>query len=215
MLHTSSYFAGVATVVATMALGFGGGVLLTDAFVGKSENPPTLIERRAAPLAEATATTVATAAPAETPAPQVSASPQPTAPSQTASAPPVVATPNPPPAPAIAAPQQQPITEAAAATPANATPVAVQAPAPALSEPPQRQFDQAMAKAREDEIRKAQAAERRKFERRKWAERRKQEARKLEELDAVSEKVREVEREPEPVRSFFAQSPRIRLFEAD
>ena len=39
-LHTSSYFAGVATVVVTMALGFGGGVLLTDAFVGKSETPP-------------------------------------------------------------------------------------------------------------------------------------------------------------------------------
>ena len=72
-----------------------------------------------------------------------------------------------------------------------------------------------MAKARDDEIRKMQAAERRRAERRKWAERRKQEARKLEELNAVSEKVREIEREPEPVRSFFAQSPRIRLFDDD
>jgi hypothetical protein len=213
-LHTSSYFAGVATVVVTMALGFGGGVLLTDAFIGKSENPPTLAERRAAPLAEATTNTAAAASPSEI-APQIAASPQPAAPSQTAQAPPVVATPSPPPAPAPQ--QQQHLTEAAAIpAPVNAPPVAVQAPAPSLAQPsPARQIDQAMARARDDEVRKAQAAERRKVERRKWAERRKQETRKLEELDAMSEKVREIEREPEPVRSFFAQSPRIRLFDDD
>jgi hypothetical protein len=70
-----------------------------------------------------------------------------------------------------------------------------------------------MANARESDLRKSQAAERRKVERRKWAERRKQEARKHEELNAMTERVREIEREPEPVRSFFAESPRIRLFE--
>ena len=51
-LHASSYFAGVGTVVATIALGFGAGVFMTDAFVGKSENPPTLTERRATPLSK-------------------------------------------------------------------------------------------------------------------------------------------------------------------
>jgi hypothetical protein len=35
--HASSYFGGLATVLATVAIGFGGGVMMTDAFVGKSE----------------------------------------------------------------------------------------------------------------------------------------------------------------------------------
>ena len=89
-LHAASYFAGVGTVVATIALGFGGGVLLTDAFTGKSERTPTLMERRAAPLSESTAPPVAAA-----PAPQaseqqtaataapVAPAPQPQAPPQT------------------------------------------------------------------------------------------------------------------------------------
>lgn len=41
-LHAASYFAGVGTVLATMSLGFGAGALLTEAFVGKNENPPSL-----------------------------------------------------------------------------------------------------------------------------------------------------------------------------
>lgn len=44
----SSFFAGVATVIATVAIGFGGGVLMTDALVGNGEKAPTLAERRAA-----------------------------------------------------------------------------------------------------------------------------------------------------------------------
>ena len=35
--NTSSFFAGIGTVIATVAMGFGGSILLTDAFVGKSE----------------------------------------------------------------------------------------------------------------------------------------------------------------------------------
>ena len=69
-----------------------------------------------------------------------------------------------------------------------------------------------MAKAQDDEVRKALAAERRKAERRKWAERRKQEILKRDELDAVAEKVRQVEQQREPVgRSFVAESPRMVL----
>jgi hypothetical protein len=70
-----------------------------------------------------------------------------------------------------------------------------------------------MAKAQDEDVKKAVAAERRKAERRKWAERRRHEMRKLEELNAVADKVREIEREP--VRSFVAMSPRIRLFDDD
>ena len=69
-----------------------------------------------------------------------------------------------------------------------------------------------MARAREDDIRKALAAERRKEDRRKWAERRKRELKRIEELNEVAEKVKDAERERGPVfRSFFAQSPAIRL----
>jgi hypothetical protein len=82
-------------------------------------------------------------------------------------------------------------------------------PAPAAQQLP-RQPEQAMARARDEDVRKA---ERRKVERRKWAERRRHEMRKLEELNAVADKVREVEREP--VRSFVAESPRIRLLDDD
>jgi hypothetical protein len=212
-LHTSSYFAGVATVVATMALGFGGGVLMTDAFVGKSENPPTLVERRAVPLVESPANTTIPPVPAETPTAQVAASPDTAAPAPVSQAP-QVATRSAAPMQVIAAPQQS-VTEAAPSPPpANISPAAAQAPAPALAEPsPPRQFDQTMAKARDDEVRKNQAAERRKAERRKWAERRKQEARKRDELNAVAERVREIDREPAPPRSFFAGSPRINLFD--
>jgi hypothetical protein len=81
--------------------------------------------------------------------------------------------------------------------------------------------EQAMAKAQdadlkaqEAETKKALAAERRKQERRKWAERRKRELEKIDEMNAIAEKVRQAEREREPVvRSFFAESPRIKLFE--
>ena len=46
-LHAACYFAGMGTVLATIALGFGAGVFMTDVFLGQSENPPTLTERRA------------------------------------------------------------------------------------------------------------------------------------------------------------------------
>jgi hypothetical protein len=42
------------------------------------------------------------------------------------------------------------------------------------------------------------------------------ELQKIDEMNAIAEKVRQAEREREPViRSFFAESPRIRLFEDD
>ena len=65
---------------------------------------------------------------------------------------------------------------------------------------------------RDAEMKKAAATERRKQERRKWAERRKRDMEKVDELTAVTEKVREIERqrgrEPE-LRSFAAESPSL------
>lgn len=56
----SSFFGGVATVIATVAIGFGGGVLLTDALVGNSEEKPRRhIERRAAEVRQVQPTVVA------------------------------------------------------------------------------------------------------------------------------------------------------------
>ena len=71
-----------------------------------------------------------------------------------------------------------------------------------------------MAKAQEDDAKKAVAAEHRKAERRKWADRRKQEMKKIEELNAMAGKVKAAEREP-IVRSFVAQSPGIDLIGSD
>jgi hypothetical protein len=180
-LHASSYFAGVATVVGTIALGFGGAVLMTDAFVGKSDTAPTLMERRSAPLPES-------------------------------STPLVAATPNPAPIQVTAPAETRPAVPQQAPT---LQPVAAGTPATEAQQQLPRPPDEAMARAQDAEVRKALATEQRKAERRKWAERRKHERRKqenskLDELNAVAEKVREAEREP-VVRSFVAESPRIRL----
>jgi hypothetical protein len=93
--------------------------------------------------------------------------------------------------------------------------------------PEQTRFDQSMGRAQDADLAnhdaetKKAAAERRKQERRKWAERRKREMQKIEELTAMSDKVRDADRarEREPVFRSFAseqltlrQSPIIRLF---
>jgi hypothetical protein len=62
---------------------------------------------------------------------------------------------------------------------------------------------------RDAEARKAAAAERRKQERRKWAERRKREMEQVDELTAVTEKVKQIERPRQRdavQRSFAAES---------
>jgi hypothetical protein len=46
--NASSYFAGVATVVGTMALGFGGGIMMTHAMIGGREAATNHLERRIA-----------------------------------------------------------------------------------------------------------------------------------------------------------------------
>ena len=197
-LHTASYFAGVGTVVATMAIGFGGGVMLTDAFVGKSEKTPTLIERRAAQPVEQPVPVVA-AAPMAAPEQRTDAAAAPPVPPQSSQPQqaPAVQLATPPVAPA-AAQQSQALTQATAA------------PLPAL-QPAARSMGRVQEiQPTEAELRKSAAAERRKQERRKWAERRRREIQQDEEQAAVAERVKEIEREREPVfRSFAAESPTV------
>ena len=220
-LHAASYFAGVGTVVATIALGFGGGVLLTDAFTGKSERTPTLMERRAAPLSESTAPPVAAAPAPQASEQQTAATAAPVAPSPQPQAPPQTVEQRPPVAVQAAAPAQ-PSTQTATPQPASAA-VQQQAPPPAQASSipatdERARFEQSMGRAQDADLtnRDAEAkkavAERRKQERRKWAERRKRDMQRIDELTAISEKVKEADRgrEREPVfRSFAAESPRI------
>jgi hypothetical protein len=219
-LHAASYFAGVGTVFATIAVGFGGGVLLTDAFVGTSERTPTLMERRAA-LSESPAA-VDAAVPATRSSGQQNATPaaaptaQPQAPEQaTASQASIASQGATPVQPATQPVEAQPVTQPRQQQ--QATPP-LQASAPT---PPQERarLEQGPGRAQgadlatHDAEAKKAAAERRKQERRKWAERRKREMQKIEELTAMTEKVRRAERqrEREPVvRSFAAESPAFR-----
>lgn len=207
-MHAASYFAGVGTVVATTLLGFGGGVLMTDAFVGKSENPPTLVERRASPMSESTPAVAAAPNPTAPASQPLAEAPRPAAPQPVAAA----QTPTPSTRPAAASAG---VTAPIAAPPADAAPVQASVPASPVAQRP-RQVDNAMAMTREDDVKKALAAERRKDERRKWAAQRKREMKKIDELNAMAEKVKEAEREREPAtRSFAVQSPVIRLFGDD
>jgi hypothetical protein len=169
-LSASSFFAGVATVIATVATGFGGGVLLTDVLVGASEKPSSLVARRAAELQPVAAVTAA----------QGSANP----------------------APVVVAP---PAAVPAAASGPDTSSAAAQHPRPA---------DESFAKAREADLQKAAAAERRKAQRRKWAERRKREAKRLEH-QAADQARRAMQREQGPGRALFAEPPHVRIFGSD
>lgn len=194
-LHVASYFAGVGTVLATMTLGFGAGVMMTDAFLGKRDDPPNLLERRASPASEPVAPVAAPMA--ETTSSQQSATQS-------------SATPSPDLQSAIVAQQAAPPHEVQTTPPEPVAPI--QTGEHTSLNVQQRQHEDAMARAREIELKKSQIAERRKERRRKWAERRKREQRRIQELDAVAERVRAAERQPAG-RSFSAEPPTIHLFE--
>jgi flagellar biosynthesis GTPase FlhF len=80
--NTSSFFTGVGTVVLTIAVGFGGGVLMTDAFVGKQNRESNKLEQRATEKPDAVRTIATSVAPvseakaAEGPAPTQQSDPQ-------------------------------------------------------------------------------------------------------------------------------------------
>ena len=228
MRTSTAYFAGLGTVVVAVAAGLGGGYLAAN-IVNPHEPGVSKLERRmsATPLPAAApsepvriaATTVAATNPIA--ASPVAAPPQ-TAASQ-ASAPQASALQTPP--------KSEPQTTASnAATPAeektaNNAPRTVQ---PVLAKPAEQASEKLMvektaapqeayARARDADIKRAAVEKRRAERRQRWEERRRFRQPREQELEAVEEKVREV---TEPRHAFAVErvrteSPRIRLFDLD
>ena len=233
MRTSTAYFAGLGTVVVAVVAGLGGGYLAAN-IVNPHEPGVSKLERRmsATPLPAAApsepvriaATTVAATNPIA--ASPVAAPPQ-TEPQQTAasqaSAPQASALQTPP--------KSEPQTTASnAATPAeektaNNAPRSVQ---PAPAKPAEQASEklilektaapqEAFARARDADIKRAAVEKRRAERRQRWEERRRFRQPREQELEAVEEKVREV---TEPRHAFAVErvrteSPRIRLFDLD
>jgi len=199
MRTTTAYFAGVGTVIGAVALGLGGGLLISN--IVSPHEPKTEMSRleqrmSSKPIPESNAPSEPVPYLAATQAIPSAATtsesqPQPAAPTPATET--VAANPPPPPdaAPAVQAPQPAPREQAAA--PENA-----------------------FAKARDTDVKRA--TEKRKAERRQqWTERRRHLQRQDQELREVEEKVRE---ETEPRQAFRVEParlemPRIRLFETE
>ena len=234
MRTSTAYFAGLGTVVVAVAAGLGGGYLAAN-IVNPHEPGVSKLERRMsatpipAPAAPSEPVRIAgTTAAATNPiaASPVAAPPQ-TELQQTAA--------SQPPAPQASAlqtpPKSEPQTTASnAAAPAeektaNNAPRTVQ-PAPAkpaeqASEKPIVEKtaapQEAFARVRDADIKRAAVEKRRAERRQRWEERRRFRQPREQELEAVEEKVREV---TEPRHAFAVErvrteSPRIRLFDLD
>jgi hypothetical protein len=214
MRTSTAYFAGVATVAIAVAAGLGGGYLAAN-IVSPHEQTVSKLERRmsAQPIP-------VTTAPSE-PVPYVAAT-------MAAAA---------DPAPAQAQPQtpaqSQPQTEAAAPPSANAPaeektaskPAAAQpaTPAPLPSKPTEQASEKAaapqdaFAKARDADIKRAAVEKRRAERRQRWEDKRRLRQPREQEFEAVEETVREI---TAPRRAFAFEPernemPRIRLFDLD
>ncbi len=233
MRTSTAYFAGLGTVVVAVAAGLGGRYLAAN-IVNPHEPGVSKLERRmsATPLPAAApsepvriaATTVAATNPIA--ASPVAAPPQ-TEPQQTVA--------SQAPAPRASAlqtpPKSEPQTTAsnvvapAEEKTANNAPRTVQPvpakPAEQASEKPMVEKtaapQEAFARARDADIKRAAVEKRRAERRQRWEERRRFRQLREQELEAVEEKVREV---TEPRHAFAVErvrteSPRIRLFDLD
>jgi hypothetical protein len=234
MRTSTAYFAGLGTVVVAVAAGLGGGYLAAN-IVNPHEPGVSKLERRmsATPISAPAApsepvriagTTVAATNPIA--ASPVAAPPQ-TEPQQIAA--------SQAPAPQASAlqtpPKSEPQTTAsnvvapAEEKTANNAPRTVQPvpakPAEQASEKPMVEKtaapQEAFARARDADIKRAAVEKRRAERRQRWEERRRFRQPREQELEAVEEKVREV---TEPRHAFAVErvrteSPRIRLFDLD
>ena len=232
MRTSTAYFAGLGTVVVAVAAGLGGGYLAAN-IVNPHEPGVSKLERRMsatpmpAPAAPSEPVRVASTVAATNPvATSPIAAPPQTEPQQTAASQ----------APALQAsalqtpPKSEPQTTASnAAAPeektANITPRTVQ---PAPAKPAEQASEklivektaapqEAFARARDADIKRAAVEKRRAERRQRWEERRRFRQPREQELEAVEEKVREV---TEPRHAFAVErvrteSPRIRLFDLD
>ena len=206
MMRTSTaYFAGVGTVVIAIAAGLGGGYLAANVISPHEQKfgNETRLERRMASQAVSV-----TAAPSE-PVPHFAATPNPT---------PAQAEPE---TPAAQAPAKvEPQTAASNTEDKTASRSAAAQPVPQPAEQATEKAaapQEAFAKARDADLRRAAREQRRAERRQRWAEKRRLRQPREQELEAVAQKVRE-ETEPrqvfavEPVKM---ESPRIRLFDQD
>lgn len=201
MRASTAYFAGAGTVVMAIVAGVGGGLLIADIVSPKSPKQGTemtRLERRMSPE-------------------PIQAAPGPSEPVQYLAAPQLSAL-----GAAVAAAPAQAQTEAGNSQSAGAQPAETaaaaqpdapvpQAATPAVAHEQAAAPENALAKARDAEMKRA--VEKRKLERRQqWAEKRRQ--RQQQELRAVEERVRE---ETGPTQVFAAEPvriemPQIRLF---
>lgn len=215
MRTSTAYFAGLGTVVVAVAAGLGGGYLAAT-IVNPHEPAVSKLERRmsTAPIAAAIAPSEPVAAPPV-------ASPQQAGPQQ---APPTQAS-----VPQTSAKPEPQIAASNAAAPAEEktashTPRSVQ-PAPAkLTEQASEKAverpaapQEAFARARDADIKRAAVENRRAERRQRWDEQRRYRQPREQELQAVEEKVREL---TEPRQAFADErvrpdTPRLRLFDLD
>jgi hypothetical protein len=169
-LNAGSFFAGVGTVLATVVVGFGAGVYMTDAFVGTSPREPNRLERQAGQETDTkagdvkfVAATAGVSNPAAVPPPPPAKAGSPPAAAESAD---VVRQVEAPPAAAVASAQDQVSTE--------------------------DQRDQLRERTVSSrEARRAERQRARAERKRQWTERRRQ---REDDLDAVAEQVRRQDR---------------------
>jgi hypothetical protein len=207
-----SYFAGIGTVFVAIAVGFGGGLLMTNSV--HNPDPPNRVERVAssAPLVSPTtptppntaqASTTPVVAPAPAPNPSASAT-------SVATATPQVGPPSSPPQASTssqrAVPQQPPSAEVARAN--DQQPARTQQPAVPNDQPAVVRESNAKPQDQDADARKI--AEKKQADRRKWAERK----RKQQELEAATVEVRKTERGEGPqevIQRDIVEMPRIEM----
>ena len=178
MRVSTAYFAGAGTVIAAIAVGLGGGLLIGDIMSPKTSGQGTEMTRLERHLSSQP---IQAANRPPEPVPYL-ATPQPSASGTT-----LAAAPAQPGRPALRA--APPEADAAAAKPVEAAPPQPQAAQPVAREQAAAPED-ATAKARDNEVKRVE--DRRKAERRQqWAERRRRPQRPEQELRAVEERVRQ------------------------
>lgn len=175
-LNAGSFFAGVGTVLATIVVGFGAGIYMTDAFVGKAPREPNRLERQAGDDHATSGIAEAAAASQAQTQEQVDASKK--------VGPAMPTTP-------------QPLSQVStSATPHDANANVQQAAVPAeqagapfddSGQNAHKQNKDARAEARDADVRKAERLRARAERQRRWAERRRQ---RDEQLNAVADQLR-------------------------
>ena len=212
MRTSTAYFAGVGTVVAAVAVGLGGGYLAANV-VSPHEPGVSKLERRMSaaqtaattapsePVARIVATTTAAASPQyeAQQTPQASAQPEPRIAASD-----------------VAAPAEEKTASAPRpAQPASTKPSDQVGEKEVVTKPAAPQ--DAFARARDIDIKRAAAEKRRAERRARWEEKRRVRQPREQELEAVEQRVREV---TEPRQAFAAEqvrsgSTQIRLFDLD